>query len=124
MIYNSQSFTANRRPLTDTGIMDAVEGSSVIGCGDCGIIGMNDAKAENTSDAHDTPLTKTDSESTPESFDDMTQSDGKDQLAAHTATTSENETKIRNDLQSTIFDGKTFSELLRARSNARGHSNG
>jgi Ulp1 family protease len=113
MIYNSQSFTANRRPLTDTGIMDAVEGSSVIGCGDCGIIGMNDAKAENTSDAHDTPLTKTDSESTPESFDDMTQSDGKDQLAAHTATTSENETKIRNDLQSTIFDGKTFSELLR-----------
>ena len=119
--YNTQSYTANRRPITDTDNMDAVDGGSVIGCGECEITGMNDAKAENTSESHDTLLMKADSERTPEMFDnygnshgsrDRTKIYGNDQLGTQLEISSENETHIR-DKSPTIFDGKTFLELVR-----------
>ena len=119
--YNFQSSTANRRPISDTDNMDAVEGSSVIGSGECEIIGMNDAKAENTNGTHDILLMKTDSDRAPEQFDNYgklhgpmnrTQSYGNEQLVTQLEISSENETHIRDNLP-TIFDGKTFIELVR-----------
>ena len=120
--YNTQSYTANRRPITDTDNMDAVDGGSVIGCGECEIAGMNDAKAENTSESHDTLLMKADSERTPEMFDNRKYcsykdtgveniSNGHDQSDKMIKLDMEDDTRTWFDTQFQ-FDGKTIRELI------------